>query len=232
MESHAQAYGVKRYGDTVRALKDQIAAKTGVAPARQRLWMGCLLLDDAATLAACGEGRRCTSRSSRPRRRRRRPRRRASPRPRPRCATRPLRARRAAGRRARARARGGAAARGPRARARPPPVAFAAPPARARGTAGAAAGRRGPRRGLPSRRGGAARSTRSSRVRRCARHRLRRAAMIAVTDGAFLRAGRHRHVRGLLGLALGLADGVRVAEARRRQRLQNAGVARDARPLA
>ena len=32
MESHAQAYGVKRYGDTVRALKDQVAAKTRVAP--------------------------------------------------------------------------------------------------------------------------------------------------------------------------------------------------------
>ena len=69
MESHAQAYGVKRYGDTVRALKDRIAAKTGVAPARQRLWMwestfvlwgdgrggpAGLLWDDAATLAACG----------------------------------------------------------------------------------------------------------------------------------------------------------------------------------
>merc|ERR1719152_1085306 len=39
-----------------------------------------------------------------------------------------------------------------------------------------------------------------------------------------------RHVRGLLGLALGLADGVGVAEARRRQGLQNArDVARDAR---
>ena len=63
-------YSVKRYGDTVRALKDRIAAKTGVAPARQRLWMWAstfvswddnpfgpragLLWDDAATLAACG----------------------------------------------------------------------------------------------------------------------------------------------------------------------------------
>ena len=163
MESHAQAYGVKRYGDTVRALKDQIAAKTGVAPARQRLWMGCLLLDDAATLAACGvRSRRCTSGSSRPHRRRRR-RRRASSRPRPRCAN----ARRAVAPRSQRprRARGDTAAEAPR---RPPEPRRsprrAGAGSRAGARPGAAARRRRPRRGRPAQRGGAGRARRAPRA--------------------------------------------------------------------